>query len=122
MANLRNQLLATNRKIRQASRHKKLSNKELREYLGIAVTLARRVEASRVVMGFFGGSLTGIIDDVLRIATPLVAISGDFELSNLLGSLKVWLDKKKAQEAQEQAQRDTMFSQTADDLTFNYGY
>ena len=95
---------------------------QLREYLEVGVSLARRVEASRAVTGFFGSGLTDIIDNVLQIATPLVAFSGDFELSNLLGSLKVWLDKKKAQEAAEQAHRDAMMNQSYDDLTFGYGF
>ena len=99
------------------------SREDIKAYLTYASSLTRRVEASKAVVGFFGGGLTDIIDNMLVIATPLVAIMGDFELSNLLGSLKVWLMKKKAEEVAELQQRDNMFSQSYDDMTtYNYGY
>jgi len=103
---------------------KKVDKKAVKAYLEAAVSLSRRVEASKTVTGLFGmgSGLTGIIEDVLSIATPLVAISGDFELSNLLGSLKVWLDKKKMQEAEEQRQRDAMMSGGFEDYSFNYSF
>ena len=102
----------------------KMSNKELKDYLTYATKVARRVEAARTVNAFFGmgGGLTDIIDNVLSIATPLVAISGDFELSNLLGSLKVWLDKKKMQERLEEQQKNDMMNNSYQDFTFDYGF
>lgn len=95
--------------------------KDVRACLDAAAALVRRAEAGRAVYGFFGGGLTDIIDNVLQIATPLVSISGDFELSNLLGSLKVWLDKKKIEEQMADAQRNAMMNQSYEDL-YSYGY
>lgn len=95
---------------------------EVKQYLNCAIKLARRVEAQKSVTGFLGGSLTEIIEQVLNIATPLASMSGDFELSNLLGSLKVWLDKKKAEKAQQTQQQEDMFNQGYSDLNFTYAF
>ena len=95
---------------------------EARTKLKEAEKLAIRVEAGKVVTGFLSESVLSTIDNLLRIATPLVAISGDFELSTLLGSLKIWLDKKKAQQAAEDARRQDMMSMGYDDLSFQYSY
>ena len=124
MVSLHKQVEAMTQKLSTTASGKRVDAKALRECLETAASLARRVEASRAVTGFFGmgGGLTDIIENVLSIATPLVAISGDFELSNLLGSLKVWLDKKKMKEAEEERQRQQMMGQTAEDLSFTYGF
>lgn len=109
---------------KKASSSTKVSNAELKAYLTQGIKTAQRVEAAITVQGFFGlgGGLTDIIDNVLSIATPLVAVSGDFELSNLLGSLKVWLDKKKLQQQLEEQQKQDMMSNSYQDFTFDYGF
>jgi len=123
MENLRKKLNTLENSLKKSASKESVNTNALKDYLELSASIARRVEASKTVMGFMGGSsLTGLIDNVLRIATPLVAISGDFELSNLLGSLKIWLDKKKAEEAAADAQRQQMFSQDANDLNFTYGF
>lgn len=94
--------------------------RQVREALQQAISVARRAEAAKTVQGFFGSSIISLLDQVLQVATPVVAIYGDFELSNLLGSLKVWLDKKKLEEQEDQLRRDRMMSQSVDDLNFTY--
>jgi len=122
MANLSDKLKVMSGRLSKTASAGSVDVSALREYLGAVSAIARRVEASRAVTGFFGGGLMDIIETALQIATPLASMSGDYELGNLLGSLKVWLDKKKAQEAAEEMQRQQMMSQTYDDLTFNYSF
>jgi hypothetical protein len=97
---------------------------QVRANLVHAVELARRVEAAHAVTGgFFGGGMISAVEQVLSIATPLVAIYGDFELSNLLGSLKVWIEKKKWQEAEEERKAQQNSSATRwEDLNFTYTF
>ena len=105
-----------------ASSGDKSSKEQVRYVLTLAHACARRVEAAKAVQGGYGGSMLGLLDQVLQIATPLAAVFGDFELSNLLGSLKVWLDRERMREEQEQLRRERNMSQTADDLTFTYEF
>ena len=124
MASLLKRAEALGQKLSKTASGKAVDTQVLREYVETAIAAAHRAEASKAVTGFFGmgSGLTGIIEDVLSIATPLASIAGDFELSNLLGSLKVWLDKKIAQEAAEQAQRNQMFSATDDSMWSGYSF
>jgi len=95
---------------------------EVRAMLIHAHALARKAEVGRCVAGFFDGGLVGMVDSFATIATPLVAVMGDFELSNLLGSLKVWLAKKKSEAAAEQARVDSLTGKSWDDMRFNYSF
>ena len=124
MANLSKNLTVLSNQLSKKASKSKVSNKEIQIVLTEAVKLAHRVEAQKTVVGFFGlgGGLTGIIDNVLSIATPLVAVSGDFELSNLLGSLKVWLDKKKLQEQMEEQQKQDAMNNSYQDFSFDTYY
>lgn len=96
------------------------AKKQVWEALEATIAAVRRVEAAKAVQGFFGSSAISVIDNILQVATPIVALYGDFELSNLLGSLKVWLDRKKLEEREDQMRRDRVMNQGVDDLTFTY--
>lgn len=102
--------------------NKSASVSNIREYLNVGCAVARRAEASKSVTGFFGGGILDTINQIIQVATPLVSMSGDYELSALLSSLKVWLDKKKAQEAADKAQRNQMMNQGYDSLNFTYSF
>ena len=99
-----------------------LSKTEVKALLIHAHALAKKAQVGYCVAGFFDGGLIGAIESFAAVATPLVAVFGDYELSNLLGALKVWLAKKKAEAAAEQARVDSMTSRNWDDMRFNYSF
>jgi len=98
------------------------TREEVKAHLELGVALARRAEAGRAVTGGFGSGIFDTIESILTVATPLASIFGDFELSNLLGSLKVWLAKKRAEEAAEQANIYRSNDQTWNNLSYTYQF
>ena len=95
---------------------------EVRAYAQDLLKLARRAEVQRAVTGSFGGGLVDMISSALTVATPMAAAFGDFELSNLLGALKVWVDKRRAQDAAEKARVDALTGKGWEGLNFNYSF
>lgn len=101
---------------------KELTAAEVRAGLDHAYKIARRIEAARVVQGYLSDGVLDIIDNFVRIATPLTAFFGDFELTALLSSLKLWLDKKKMQAQEEENQRKALQNQSFFDNSWSYSY
>jgi hypothetical protein len=108
--------------LKKTAAKNKLSSADVKACLEQAQKLAIRVEAAKVVTGFFSETLISTIESFLRIAIPFVSIMGDFELSTLLGSLNIWLEKKKLQKQQEEMQRNQIQSQSMSDMNFTYSF
>ena len=109
------QLLASV-KIKTASK-KVLSRLDVKACLEQARKLAIRAEAGKTVTGgFFSDTLLNSVENFLSLATPFVAIYGDWELTTLLSSLKAWLQKKRMEREAEAAQAASQAQ------TYNYGY
>ena len=99
------------------------AQEQVRQALLLAHAGVRRIEASRAVQGDYDNPLSSILDQILQIATPLVAMFGDFELSNLLGSLKVWLDRKKVEEEAKRLRQDQYLMQSSGpDIMYTYQF
>ena len=118
MAKLHKEVEVLSKKIQAA---KQVSSKDMKDYLATASKVAKRVEAAKVVTGLISESLLGVVDNMLQIAIPLVSFSGDFELTGLLNSLKLWLSKKRAEQIAEDARLQQMRSISPDD-SFGWGF
>lgn len=68
---------------------------DARTALHTAQKVACYAEAQKAVTGSVSDSTLSMVDSFLAIATPIVAFSGDFELTTLLSSLKLWVSKKR---------------------------
>lgn len=75
----------------------------VRQELEVLANKVRSVEAYRSVTGAIPVDLLDAVEHALRILTPMTAFLGDFELTNLLSSLKIWVSKKRMEQEQEQA-------------------
>lgn len=79
------------------------------------LTTGRRLQKQ----AFFTDAIMDTIDNFIKIAVPLAAIYGDFELSTLLGSLKIWLDKRKREAQAEWDLQQAIQSQSFSDIRFD---
>ena len=86
----------------------KMSRKEVLAKVHDLEATIQRAECLQVVTGAIPESILSAVDSALRILVPMVSFMGDFELSNLLGSLKIWLQKKRMEQQQEDQQRMNM--------------
>jgi hypothetical protein len=66
--------------------------------------------------------LLSTVESLLNIAVPLVSISGDMELTSLLASLRVWIDRKRLDQQREDLEWQRIQEQTWDSLTPTYGW
>jgi len=62
------------------------------------------------------------VDNFATVATPIVAVYGDYELSALLSSLKVWIAKKRAEAQTEEARVKNLTNQGWDNMSYNYSF
>lgn len=115
-------VIASKHRLNKLASQKTLTAGELREGLEHSQRLARRVEAAKTVQGYLSDDVLSIIDNFVRIATPLTAFFGDFELTALLSSLQVWLNKKKMQAIEEENNRKAMQNQSFFDNSWSYSY
>jgi hypothetical protein len=65
-------------------------------------------------------SLIGVIESILSVAVPIASLSNEWELTTLLSSLRVWLEKKKMEQQQEDIARRQIQEQSWSDLGPNY--
>jgi len=66
--------------------------------------------------------LISTIESLLSIAVPIASISGEWELTTLLSSLRVWLEKKKMEQIQEDHARQAIQNQSWSDLDIKYNW
>ena len=84
----------------------KVSRKEVRAQLNDIQAMIHKAEAIKAVGGLIPESVISAVDTALNIVVPLTAFLGDFELTTLLSALKVWIQKKKLENQQADAQRN----------------
>ena len=84
------------------------SKEDVRTLLASAQTLVVKADAFKSVTGAIPESVINAIDSVLRIAVPLTSFLGDFELTGLLNSLKLWLQKKQSENMVEEQRQQGM--------------
>ena len=90
----------------------KLSHRRVRAHLRAISELRAKADVYKSVTGSIPTSILDAVDSALRIVIPMTSFLGDFELTTLLSSLKVWLQKKRMEKEQEDAQLTGMQSLT----------
>lgn len=79
-----------------------LKSDDVCRHLKVVSDKVRSAEAFRSVTGMIPVDVLDAVEHALRILTPMTAFIGDFELTNLLSSLKIWLQKKRLEQEQQQ--------------------
>jgi len=104
---------------------KQITAADAKACLEHAKALAIRVEAAKTVTGgFFSDSILNTVDTFLSLAVPFASFGGDYELTTLLSSLKVWVQKKRNEAEMEKMQANMSSSNNnwGSDLNFSYTF
>lgn len=100
---------------------RKYSKKEVQAQLFEIKQLVAKADTYKSVTGSIPTSILDAVDSALRIVIPITSFLGDFELTTLLSSLKVWLQKKRLEKQREDEQLTGMQSLTMNDY-WSSGY